>query len=49
MERDLGYDEFEEKDLKDKILFAVQGLGSIKTIKKDGRQIEAYIKGDYCE
>lgn len=27
----------------------MQGLGGIRTIKKDGEKIEAYIKGDYCE
>lgn len=41
--------EFEERDLRSKVLFAMQGLGGIRNIKKDGKQIEAYIKGDYCE
>ena len=27
----------------------MQGLGGIRKIEKQGKKIEAYIKGDYCE
>lgn len=37
--------ELEEKDLRTKVVFAIQGLGSVRTVKRRGRDIEAYIKG----
>ena len=40
--------EIEDKDLHDKVLFAVQGLGSIRTIKQGDKYFEAYIKGPHC-
>lgn len=40
--------EFEDKDLKTKIIFAVQQIGKVETFKKDGRTIEAYLKKEHC-
>ena len=53
-EEDLDYaidqdNEFQEKELRTKILFSIQGLGAVRTIEKEGKRIDAYIKGDYCQ
>jgi hypothetical protein len=37
--------EEEDKDLKTKIIFAMQGLGGVRTVN---HQITAYIKGTHC-
>jgi hypothetical protein len=58
--RDLGGDEdlelmmdhdqeHEERELKNKIIFSMQGLGGVRTIKRQDRVLEAYIKGPHCE
>ncbi len=31
------------------MLFAVQGLGSVRTVRQGDKYIEAYIKGPHCE
>jgi len=36
------------KQLKDDLLFAIQGFGGIQRINKDGMKIDAYIKGKHC-
>ncbi len=40
--------EVEDKELKDKVLFAVQGLGSVRSIQQGDKTIEAYIRGPHC-
>lgn len=37
------------KQLKEDLLFAVQGFGGIQRVNKDGMKIDAYIKGKHCE
>jgi hypothetical protein len=44
------HDEHQEiKELKNKIIFSIQGLGGVRTIKHRDRILEAYIKGPHCE
>lgn len=35
--------------MKNKIIFSMQGLGGVRTIKRNDRLLEAYIKGQHCE
>lgn len=41
--------EEEDRELKNKIIFNIQGLGGIRTIKTQEKVLEAYIKGTHCE
>ena len=41
--------EQEERELKTKIIFNMQGLGGIRSIKRNDRLLQAYIKGPHCE
>lgn len=38
-----------EAQVRDDILFAIQGFGSVQRIKKGDMLIDAYIKGKHCE
>ncbi len=50
IERMVDYDQLEEeRDLKNKVIFSVQGLGGIRTIKRQDKILQAYIKGPHCE
>lgn len=45
MDRD---ERLEEIELKNKIIFSIQGLGGVRTIKHQDKILEAYIKGPHC-
>ncbi len=42
-------EEQQDKKLKEKIIFAIQELGGEQTIERNGKKLNAYLKGRHCE